>query len=130
MMSYLKAFVISLAALACAWFFLALNVSNYFVEKALDGDAEAVDTALWWDQNYGKALSLKAGEYINAGDNEAAMRYLRRAIQANPADARPLVALAALEYEAGQVGLADQMIEVADRLMPVEPGKPSLPWMR
>lgn len=117
----LQRVLISSVALWCAWLLLSISFANHYVEQALAGNEDAVGTALWWDASHPRALTLRGSQLLGGGDLEAARDHLQRAIQANPADARPLVLLAALEAEAGREGLADQMIEVADRLMPVEP---------
>lgn len=104
------------------WQVVATNLADYYVEKGAEGDRDAVELALWWQADHPRALALKGRWLIRDGEAAAAEPWLQRAIAANPADARPLADLARLRAEAGEQALADDMMEAAHQLMPVDPG--------
>jgi tetratricopeptide (TPR) repeat protein len=115
----LQRIILLTAATFIAWQIIAVNLSDHFVTLAQQGDKGAIDNALFWDGGHPKALTMKARQLIAAGQEGLAEPLLVDSIQANPADARPLVLLAELHRRRGETGLGDQMIGAADRLMPV-----------
>lgn len=107
--------------LLLGWQVLAVNMAEYHLELGAAGDREAVERALWWQPDHPRALALK-GRWLIRDDNwTAAEVWLQRAVQGNPADARPLVDLARLRARKGEQALADDMMDAAHRLMPVNP---------
>lgn len=104
------------------WQVLAINLAEYYLDQAGEGDRDAVDKALWWRPDHPRAQALKGRWLIREGRPAASVPWLQQAIAGNPADARPLADLARLRAEAGDQALADDMMEAAHRLMPVEPG--------
>lgn len=115
-----RALLLAVAAVL-AWYVVALNMAEFYVEKAAEGQREAVEKALWWNPQHPRALALQGRWLIRDGQPEAAMPWLQRAVAANPADARPLVDLAHLKLDAGEQAVADEMMATAHRLMPVAP---------
>ena len=108
-------------ALLLGWQVLAINMADHHLEQGAAGDRDAVERALWWRPDHPRGLALK-GRWLIRDDNwEDAESWLQRAVQANPADARPLVDLARLRARAGEQALADDMMDAAHRLMPVDP---------
>lgn len=108
-------------ALLLGWQAVTINMAAYHLKQAANGDRSALERALWWRPDYPGALALQGRWLIRDGDQAGAEGWLEQAVQANPADGRPLVDLARLRASAGEQGLADDMIKAADRLMPVDP---------
>ena len=117
----LRRTVLLLLAMLLGWQVVTLNMADHHLEQAVTGNREAVENALWWQPDHPRAQALKGRWLIRDGEPAAAEAWLQRAIQGNPADARPLVDLARLRADADEQALADDMMSVADRLMPVEP---------
>lgn len=105
-----------------AWQAVSGNMADHHLQRAGEGERQAVEAALWWQPDHPRALTLHARALQREGDARAAEDALRRAVTANPADARPLAELARLRAAAGSEALADEMMDAAHRLMPVHPG--------
>lgn len=112
-----------LCALAAVlfWQVLAINLADHYLEQAAEGERKALERALWWRPNNPRAQALEGRWLIRDGKPEQAVPWLQKAIAGNPADARPLTDLARLRAQVGDEALADDMMEAAHRLMPVEP---------
>lgn len=107
-------------AAALAWNIVKVNMADYFIESASKGDAQALDLAIQWDASHPRAQALYGARLLESGNEKEAEGYLVSAIEANPADARPLMLLAEMRRRSGQENIGDQMVETADRLMPVD----------
>ena len=107
-------------ALFMARLALVIFMSDHYMEQYRDGDDSALDTALWWDSSNPRALLAKGGQLFEAERYDEAEPLLVQAVKANPADARALVFLAEMRRREGELALADQMMETADRLEPVD----------
>lgn len=103
--------------LFAAWRVVVLGMAEHYVRSALDGDNTAAEKALRWNQSHPKALYLHA-LVIKEGDREIAINLLKRSIDGNPADARPIIELAHLLLETGDEKHADILAEQAVTLMP------------
>lgn len=108
-------------ALLLGWQAVTTNMAAYHLKQAANGDRSALERALWWRPDYPEGMALQGRWLIRDGDQAGAEGWLEQAVQANPADARPLADLARLRASAGEQGLADDMMNAADRLMPVDP---------
>ncbi|MDO8862429.1 hypothetical protein Q6D67_12030 [Haliea sp. E1-2-M8] len=108
-------------ALLLAWQVVAINMAEHHLEQAAAGDRDAVERALWWRPDNPRAQALMGRWLIRDGEWAAAESWLQRAVEGNPADARPLVDLASLRARQGEQALADDMMDAAHRLMPVDP---------
>ena len=104
------------------WQVLAVNMAEHRLVQALEGEREAIDRALWWRSEHPRALALKGRWLLRDGEPEAAEPWLKRAIRANPADARPLVDLARVRAQAGDLAIASDMLDTASQLMPANSG--------
>ena len=108
-------------ALVLGWQVVAINMAEHHLEQGAAGDREAVERALSWRPDHPRGLALQ-GRWLIRDDNWAGAEvWLQRAVQANPADGRPLVDLARLRARAGEQALADDMMDAAHLLMPVDP---------
>lgn len=106
-----------LFVLFAGWRVLVLGLSEYYVTQALEDDVAAIDKALSWNDSHPKALYLKALPLVGS-DPERAEELLRASLRHNPADARPVVILAQIISEKGELDKADALMEEATRLMP------------
>lgn len=107
------------AALLC-WRIVVVSMADHYVREVKDGSKEAIDKALFWNGSHPVALFYKA-EQIYKKEPDRAIGLLQKAIDGNPADSRPLLLLARILHAEGQTGVADSMIDVATRIMPVNP---------
>ena len=103
------------------WQALASNLAEHYLQRAQTGERAALATALWWRPDHPRALALQGRWLLRDGKPQEAEAWLQRAVLGDPADARPLVDLALVRAAAGNVTLADEMIETAHALMPVHP---------
>ncbi|TNF98652.1 MAG: hypothetical protein EP297_07495, partial [Gammaproteobacteria bacterium] len=109
--------IIVLALLFAAWRILALGVSDYYVDRALDGDITSIDKALSWNGKHSKALYLKAKQ-IEKTEPHKAMELLQLALREKPSDARPLVVMVRILAAQKKWGQADQLMSLATKRMP------------
>ena len=107
-------------AAVVTWQILSVNLSDFFVAQARDGDAQSLQTALWWDQHHPVALARLGADAIRQTQPAAALPLLRAAIASNPADARPQMDMAALYAAQEKVAQGDRLATVANKLMPVQ----------
>ncbi|MCX2977408.1 hypothetical protein [Candidatus Marimicrobium litorale] len=107
-------------AAVVTWQILSINLSDFFVAQARDGDPEQLQTALWWDQHHPAALAQSGANAIRQEQPAAALPLLQAAIAANPADARPQMDVAALYLADDNVAQGDRLATVANTLMPVQ----------
>lgn len=106
-----------IAALFASWRIVTLGLAEHYVTAALEGDSTAVDKALSWNATEPKALYLKANS-LKQSDPTQAEQLLRESLFQNPADARPMILLAQLLQQRGEVEKADALVEQATALMP------------
>lgn len=109
-----------LLALALGWQVITLNMADHYTDIAGAGNSDALETALWWRATQPDALARRGLAAVREGQPASAEDYLRRAVAANPADARPLVDLALLNATGEKVGAGDRLAETAHQLMPVQ----------
>ena len=112
--------VLVLAAIMIAWKIISVNLADHFVKLAGEGDQDALESALFWDAGHPRVLVLQGERLLESGQEDLAEKFLIEAVQANPADARPLILLADIRRKRGEESVADQMVETASRLMPVD----------
>jgi tetratricopeptide (TPR) repeat protein len=106
-----------LILLFSAWRILVLGVSDHYVDRALDGDAAAIDKALSWNSKHPKALYLKAKQVEKTAPDEA-MELLRLAISEKPSDARPLAVMVRILAAQEKWEQADRLMTLATKRMP------------
>jgi len=109
--------IVALVVLVSAWRILTFGLAEYYLEAALDGDAEAVDKALSWQDKHPKALYLKAKQ-VAEKDPSLAVSLLQKSIGYNPTDGRAVAELALLLLEKGEQARGDVLAEQAVKLMP------------
>ncbi|UHD15502.1 tetratricopeptide repeat protein [Thiocapsa bogorovii] len=109
-----------LGALGLAWASLVNGLAGYYADRVAAGDTAMIDHALGWRSDQSATLFLKALQVL-PDDPAAGARLLEAAYRANPADPRPLIALAARSLEDGDVERSEALIELAGRLAPVDP---------
>ena len=85
----LKRVGLVVVAVALVWQILTLQLSDFFVDAAVNGDSSALQTALWWDAHHPLALAMLGADARGAGRPDAALSLLRQSIGADPANARP-----------------------------------------
>ncbi len=102
------------------WRIAALGLSAHYVERVRAGDPAAAGKALAWSDRQPEAL-LAQGLALREKDPEGARALLRRAYAENPADARPLIALAALARAQGDQAQAGALTQAAVGLAPADP---------
>ena len=105
-----------------AWAAVTINMADHYVDLAFKnkGDSDALDRALAWDPSHPRALTLLGSQMLEAGQDEQAAVYFQSAIMEHPADATPLILLAEIRRRNGDIETADEMAEIANRLMPVD----------
>lgn len=106
-----------IALLFASWRIVTLGLAEHYVTAALEGDGAAVEKALSWNAKEPKALYLKANT-LKESDPAQAEQLLRESLFQNPADARPMILLAQLLQQRGDVDKADALVEQATALMP------------
>lgn len=94
-----------------------LNLSDYYVSDALEGNTESIDKALSWYSYHDKALYLKA-KSVQPTDDRHAMELLARSILSNPSDMRALVIYADILGTHMQYDRSDHLMDVVSELMP------------
>jgi hypothetical protein len=109
-----------LGALMLAWGSLVNGLAGYYADRVATGDTAMIDHALGWQSDHSATLFLKALQVLPE-DAARGARLLEDAYRANPADPRPLIALAARSLEDGDVARSEALIELAGRLAPVDP---------
>ena len=110
--------LLSVAALL-VWRTVALGLSTHYSELP-QGGPDAMSKALAWNPRqpvalYGQGLALREQ------DGEAAAALFAKAYAENPADVRPLVALAELAQTQGDQDRSEALIATALRLAPADP---------
>ena len=113
----LRRFVLLAVAALVIWRVAALGLSAHYVEDLRAGDPEAAGKALSWNGSHPDALLAEAMA-LREQDPAAAASLLGRAYAENPADARPLIAVAGLGQRQGDQTRADELVKSAVRLMP------------
>ncbi|MCF8015278.1 MAG: DUF4115 domain-containing protein [Chromatiaceae bacterium] len=107
-------------AILLAWRVVTIGLARYYADQLIPGDIGSITRVLTWAPEHPEALFEQA--LITAADDpEQAQRFLARAYQADPTRALPLVELANELRTNGQLAEADPLIEIADRLDPVNP---------
>jgi tetratricopeptide (TPR) repeat protein len=100
------------------WQIAALGISGYYVDRLRDGDPAAAEKALAWVADQPEA-ALRKGLETEKADPGLGQSLLRAAYAQNPADARPLIAVAGRAQ--GDKGRAEAMVRQAVRLDPSDP---------
>ena len=67
------------------WRILVIGMSEYYVDKALNGDEAAISSALSWNSNHPKAQYLRASQILSS-DPEQAEMLLTASLLKNPTD--------------------------------------------
>ena len=93
------------------------GISDYLLPAAYDGNESAIDSILSWQASNAKASYLKA-RTLEATDPQLSEQFIYRALDANPADVRPLAILAPIEAQRDNQVVADQLINIASTKMP------------
>lgn len=109
-----------LLAVVVMWSIISVNTTEVLITRVADGDPDALDQAIVWGPTHPRVQALQAGRLIESGLPEQAEPLLVASVMGNPADAKPLMLLAEIRRQAGDLARADQMAETADRLMPVD----------
>ncbi len=113
-----RALLLLFAALV-AWRILTAGLAGHYADR-MPGDPNALEQVMTWAPDHPLALYTK-GVDILEDDSDSARALFVRAYAANPTDARPLLAIAALDAEANRSENADALIRSADRLQPANP---------
>ena len=114
-----RSVLLAIAALIL-WRVAAVGLSSHYVKELQAGAAETAGKALAWNGRHPDALLANAVA-LREQDPAAAASLLGRAYAENPADARPLIAAAALAQREGDQARADALVTAAVRLMPSDP---------
>lgn len=109
-----------LGALGLAWGSLVNGLAGYYADRVATGDTAMIDHALGWQSEQSATLFLKALQVL-PDDAAGGARLLEDAYRANPADPRPLIALAARSLDDSDIPRSEALIELAGRLAPVDP---------
>ena len=115
-----KRTALAVIAAIVIWQILAVNLSDFFVAEARDGNPKSLQTALWWDQRHPVALAQLGADALRQEQPAEALALLRAAIASNPADARPQMDVAALYAADGKAEHGDRLATAANTLMPVQ----------
>ena len=118
-MILVRRLVIVSATALLVWRIGSLGLSAYYTESPQAG-TETAAKALAWNRHHPLALYRRALT-LRADDPEAAVGLLRRAFAENPADVRPLVALAGLAQAQGDQHRAEALLATAVQLAPADP---------
>lgn len=122
-MSIVRRALLLVLALFLLWRSAALGLSAHFAAQAEIGDSDAASRALSWNAREPTALYAQA--LAELGENPAGARAtLARAFAENPAQVRPLIALAVLAQDDPGQGDAESLVRAAVGLMPTDP------WVR
>ncbi len=114
-----RSLLLAVAALV-AWRILTLGVSSHYADQLAQGRVDAAAKALAWSGRQPEALFRQALS-TREQDPDRAWTLLARAFAENPADARPLIALANLAQQQGDQTEADALVKAAVGLMPSDP---------
>ncbi|MFW2440545.1 MAG: tetratricopeptide repeat protein [Arenicellales bacterium] len=110
--------ILALAAtLFILWRVLIIGMSEYYVDKAINGDAGAIRSALSWNANHPKAQYLEARQ-ISASDPDKAEILLTASLLENPTDVEAIQAMARLQFAKGNKELANNLMLESTRLAP------------
>ncbi len=114
-------------AVVLAWKIIAMGLSNYTMEQAVDSDntskvdelarQAAAERALQWNPANRRALLVQATGNMEKWP-ELAQQQLQRLLQLNPGDGRAMVLLAVLALQNKEEKRADRLMTLATRLMP------------
>lgn len=119
MLTLRRAALLAIAALIL-WRAAALGLSSHYAERLMAGDAEAGANALAWNDRQPDALLAQAMA-LREKDPSGARETLARAFRENPADARPLIALARMRQSENDAAGAAALLDAAVRLAPANP---------
>lgn len=98
------------------------NYANLLLDQSrVDEAGKLIETSLRLDPSFDMAYTTKGRYLLQKGDPAAAMDFLLAGSAANPASAQGLLAIAIAQYQAGEVSLANQALDNADRLDPYDP---------
>jgi tetratricopeptide (TPR) repeat protein len=97
--------LLSLTALVVVWRIMVTGVVEYLTDGSEPASAERV---LSWNDSHPKALYLAAREALER-DPRGAAEMARRAYASDPTDPRPLLLLASIRRDQGQVASADRL---------------------
>lgn len=116
-MAVLWRIVLVTAAAFLIWRITSSGLSEYHLQRAVEGDAAEVDKALAWKPRLPDALYRKA-QTIALENPAVASKLLQQSYGENPASGLPLLALAGIAQNAGEQDQAAALVEKASRLMP------------
>ncbi|MBK5965660.1 hypothetical protein CCR95_16610 [Thiocystis minor] len=101
------------------WRIVALGISEHYVDRLREGDPGAADKALAWQANQPKAAYRVALARIDQ-DPDQGVVLLKEAYANNPAEVRPLIALAKLADSQGKPSQAQALLSQATKLNPAD----------
>ena len=114
-----RAILLAILALIL-WRVAALGLSSHYAERLRAGNAEAATKALAWNGRQSEALFAQAMT-LRDKDPDGARALMARAFAENPADARPLIALAGMLQAQDDPTRAAELVKAAVRLTPSDP---------
>lgn len=103
-----------------AWRILSLGLSSHYADQLAQGRVDAAGKALAWNGRQPEALFRQALS-TREQDPGRARTLLAQSFAENPADTRPLIALAKLARQQGDQTGADALVKAAVGLMPSDP---------
>ncbi|TCR65383.1 FecR domain-containing protein [Bosea sp. BK604] len=90
-------------------------------QSRVDEAGKLIDKALALDPSLDAAYTAKGRYYLQKGDMAKAMEFVLAGSAANPASAQGLLAVAITQYQSGDLELAGQALDNADRLDKSDP---------
>jgi tetratricopeptide (TPR) repeat protein len=103
-----------------SWQILTHGLAAHYAQRLARGDADALPQLRRWQPDHPRVLYQEGLREVGE-DRQAALDRFARAYAANPTDPYPLVAVAALYFDSGRAEEADALMQLADRLKPVDP---------
>jgi len=119
-MAALRKALLLLAAALLVWRIAATGMAAHYAERLKGGDREAAGKALAWSPRQPEALYRLAAD-SRGQSPDATAGDLRRAFAENPADTRPLLAMASLTEARGEPERAEALLRAAVALAPSDP---------
>lgn len=119
MVAFRRLLILLVAALL-VWRIGSTGISSHYVERLKAGDEDASGKALAWNGRQPEALYRQAVA-PNQQRTEATADLLTRANGENPADPRPMIAMAELAQAQGDQARAEALVETAVKLVPTDP---------
>lgn len=93
------------------------NLATVLLDQSRVREAgQLIDKALELDPSLDAAYTAKGRYYLQSGDMTKALEYVLAGSAANPASAQALLATAIVQYQSGDIEVATQALDNADRL--------------